>query len=262
MMQLILRHIPPKHLLDPIWIAGDHVGPSYIQASMSSRENFRVVLKRSSSRELTKIVSHLSDTDLFELAKSISPDIATDLLRRGISIDRVAGPDGQSIWHTVVQYHEQPQEMLQWLLHHCSHSINKRAPDGSTPLMLAIGLGKLDAATWLSERCDLGMVNSSTGLTAPELAAKKSQTNEEISIFRVIVENIALDHQSGRDLMRRTINAVYISRRDYTRRLKIRNQRQRYVKGIQSLGKQLEISDKATFLKMQIICCATGFGTE
>lgn len=110
MMQLILSLIPSEHLLKPIWVDGEDIGPSYTQ------EAFRVILEKPSSKDSVAIASRLSGKDLFELAKSIAPDIASSLLARGISIDKATGPDGQSVWHAVVQYHEQPQGLLQWLL--------------------------------------------------------------------------------------------------------------------------------------------------
>lgn len=130
--------------------------------------------------------------------------------------------------------------------------------------MLAIELGKLDVASWLSARSDLGILNLSSGLTAPELAAK-CQMDKSVAIFRVIVENIAFDLQSGRDLMGRTLRAVYNGHRANITRLKTRKQRQRkHLRGSKSLHYPdfqmlFDAAGKRTHEKLQIICATMGF---
>jgi hypothetical protein len=73
--------------------------------------------------------------------------------------------------------------------------------------MLAIQLGKVTAAAWLSKHSNLEFPNPSTGLTAPELVAK-CQTYESVLIFKDIVDNIAIHEEHGRDLTKQMLRAI------------------------------------------------------
>jgi ankyrin repeat protein len=143
----------------------------------------------------------LTGVELFTLAKFATPNFADKLLARGVHIDRAMGPEGQTVWHAVVETHEQPERMFGWLLLYSAKSCNIRSSNGNTPLMLAAQLGRVDAVVWLSRHSDLRVTNDLNGLTAPELIAK-CQRNESIAMFKIILGSMTLDKRSGRELAR------------------------------------------------------------
>lgn len=261
MMHDILRKVKPKHLLRPIWLDEKYPGPSYIQVATGLPETFQVVLDEWLLKWPLEVSSLLTEADLYSITQFATPEIASSLRGRGVYIDRAKGPEGQSVWHAVVEYHEQPEKMLQWLLDHSLLSCDTTSCNGNTPLMLAIQLGRLEAAMWLSRWSDLGVPNCLNLLTAPELAAK-CQTDESADILRVIMDSITLKEQRGRDLTIKAIHAVHNSRKDRTLRLRMINARHkkcetgREQEQSHHYQERLRVAEEHAWKKMRIICIA------
>ncbi|KAJ5144489.1 hypothetical protein N7526_001997 [Penicillium atrosanguineum] len=211
------------------------------------------------SDECVDTSSLLTEANLYSIARFATPEFASSLQRRGVFLDRAKGPEGQSVWHAVVEYQQRPEKMLQWLLDHSALSCDTASCNGNTPLMLAIQLGRLEAAIWLSEWSDLGVPNCFNLLTAPELAAK-CQTDESVAILRAIMKNITLKEQHGRDLTRKVIHAVGNSRKDRIRRLemlKVHHKECETGRGHQRTEhyylSRLDVANEHAFEKLQIL---------
>ena len=258
MMHYILRQITPEHLLDPIWFNEVQIGPSYIQAATESLDKFQIVLDEWLPKWPLEVSSLLTEADLFSLATFATPEIANSLSDRGIHIDKAKGPDGQSVWHAVVEYHERPEKMLHWLRDDSGLSCDTTSSNGNTPLMLAIQLGRLEAAMWLSKWSNLGIPHPSNKLTAPELAAK-CQTNESVDIFRVIMDNIPRNERRGQELTLKAIRAVHNGRKARLMKLTmmtIRHNIGREQQRSLHYQKCLRVAENLALEKMQIILVA------
>lgn len=234
--------------------------PSYISALSRYPQHFRIILN-----EWLEIrsLSDLNETYLFDLAKIVTPKIADRLLGRGVNIDIAKGPESQTIWHAVVEYHEWPERMLDWLLLHSSLPCYIPSSNGNTPLMLAIQLGKVTAAAWLSKHSNLEFPNPSNGLTAPELVAK-CQTYESVLIFKDIMDNIAMDEERGRDLTKKMLRAIRDGLRAEERRFRIQKlRRDKGCKGLeqqhsQNYQEHLRVSQMYALEKFRIVGCIIG----
>lgn len=98
------------------------------------------------------------------------------LLKRGARLERGPQPEGARAWTTLHYAATAPgTEVLDWLLRQGDLDLNAGSTNGSTPLMLALGYGPLEAAEKLiraGARLDL---KNDLGLTAWDFARRSGR---------------------------------------------------------------------------------------
>ena len=262
-MRLLLRLITPEHLLSPVCLEKGTDSPSYLQVATTSLDTFQVVCETLMLERAAKISSRLSRMDLYCLARLMTPRIANSFLARGINIGDANGSYGQSAWHAVVEYQEQPQNMFTWLSEYSAIPPHTKAQYGDTPLMQAIRLGRAEAVKWLSRESDLEITHPSNGLTALELAAK-CQTDESVALFEIVIKDVSLKERSGRDLTKKVIRAIPEGLIAKNSTLSMRKQRQDKCwpefkhEHHRKYREHLRAAERRAIKKMSILCFAVG----
>ncbi|KAJ6171530.1 hypothetical protein N7470_000597 [Penicillium chermesinum] len=151
--------------------------------------------------------------------QGMTPESASDLLSNGAHIDSAGGPDGETVWHAVVKYQEEPIPMLEWLDKHSSVLCDETKSNGDSPLMLAIHLGKFETLKWLSWHSDLRLVNPVRQLTAPEIAAR-SEGPESREMLEIMAESME-ELENWKELKDRIDKAICHSLEYRTRHLTV-----------------------------------------